>query len=42
MAGVTAIEVKAAGVTVKLVEPEIEPDVAVTLVAPATIPLANP
>jgi hypothetical protein len=39
IAGVTAIETRTAGVTVKLVEPEIDPEVAVTVVPPsATLP----
>ena len=41
-AGVTAIETSVAGVTVKVVEPFIEPEVAVTVVVPAATLLAKP
>jgi hypothetical protein len=42
LAGVTAIETSAAGVTVKLVDPEIAPKVAVMVTAPWLTELANP
>jgi len=41
-AGVTAIETNAAGVTVKLVDPESVPDVAVAVVLPTATALARP
>jgi hypothetical protein len=40
--GVTAIETKAAGVTVSWVEPEMLPSVAVTMVDPTVSPVATP
>ena len=42
LAGVTAIEVKVAGATVRFVDPEIVPDVAVIEVLPATFAVASP
>ena len=42
MAGVTAIETRTAGVTVKVVDPLMEPEVAVTLVLPSPTPVAIP
>ena len=42
MAGVTAIEVRVAAVTVRDVEPLIDPDVAVMVVVPAAILVARP
>ena len=42
IAGVTAIETSAAGVTVKVVEPLVEPAVAVTLALPWLTLVANP
>ena len=41
-AGVTSIETSVAAVTVRLVEPEIAPDVAVIVVVPTALPLASP
>lgn len=41
MDGVTAIDVRA-GVTVKVVVPAIEPEVAVIVVDPVAMPVANP
>ena len=41
-AGVIAIAVSAAGVTVKAVDPETDPDVAVIVVAPTATVLARP
>ena len=41
-AGVTSIETSAAAVTVRVVEPEIRPDVAVIVVTPAALALARP
>ncbi len=40
--GITVIEVRVAGVTVRVVEPEMLPDVAVIIVAPAATDLAFP
>ncbi len=42
LAGVTAIDCNAAAVTVKVVLPEIVPDVAVTFDAPVVTPVARP
>ena len=42
IAGVTAMETRTAGVTVRVVEPVIEPEVAVTLVLPNPTLLATP
>lgn len=42
IAGVTAIESRTAGVTVRVVEPEMVPDVAVTLVLPSATLLTSP
>jgi hypothetical protein len=42
IAGVTAMETKTAGVTVRVVEPLIEPEVAVTLVLPKPTLLNTP
>jgi hypothetical protein len=42
IAGVTAIETSAAGVTFNEVEPAIEPDTAVTLVLPTPAPVTTP
>lgn len=42
MAGVTAIEVRTAAVTVRLAEPLILPDVAVIVAVPAITPFASP
>ena len=42
IAGVTAMETRTAGVTVRVVEPLIEPDVAVTLALPNPTLLATP
>jgi len=42
IAGVTAIETRAAAVTVMLVEPEVPPEAAVTVVAPIAMVVANP
>lgn len=42
IAGVTAIESKTAGVMVRVVEPVIVPDVAVTLVLPTAMLVAMP
>jgi hypothetical protein len=42
LAGVTAIEVNNAGVTVRFVDPEIVPEVAEIDVLPATFPVASP
>ena len=42
LAGVTAIEASAAGVTVSVVEPEIFPDVAVIVVVPTPTEVAFP
>ena len=42
IAGVTAIETNAAGVTVIMVEPLMAPDVAVTVVLPTTTLLTLP
>jgi len=41
-AGVTAIEVSMGGVTVRVAEPLTEPDVAVMVLVPCAVPLANP
>jgi len=42
LAGVTTIEVRVAAVTVRDVEPLIDPDVAVMIVAPAATLVARP
>ena len=42
MAGVTAIETRTAGVTLRVVEPTIDPEVAVTLVLPSATLVASP
>lgn len=42
IAGVTAMDTRAAGVTVKVVEPLIAPEVAVTVVLPKATLLARP
>ena len=42
LAGVTAIETSVAGVTVRLVEPLIDPEVALIVVLPAATPVARP
>ena len=42
MAGVTAMETRTAEVTVRVVEPVIDPEVAVTLVFPRATLLTNP
>lgn len=42
MAGVTAIVTSTAGVTVRVVEPEINPEVAVTLLLPRATLTATP
>jgi hypothetical protein len=42
VAGVTAIEVNAGGVTVKVVEPLMVPDLAVIVAVPEATPVANP
>ena len=42
LAGVTAIEVRVAAVTVRIVEPVIDPDVAVMVVAPGATLEARP
>ena len=42
LAGVTAIETRAAAVTVSVVEPETEPDVAVIVVEPVATLVARP
>ena len=42
MAGVTASEAKAAALTVRVVEPETEPEVAVIVVEPLPTLLARP
>ena len=42
IAGVIAIDTNVAGVTVKLVEPVIEPEVAMTLAVPRALLLARP
>lgn len=42
IAGVTAIETSMAGVTVRVVDPEINPELAVTLVLPRAILVASP
>ena len=42
IAGVTAIETRTAGVTVRVVEPAIAPDVALTLVLPTATLVATP
>ncbi len=42
MAGVTAIETRAAGATVRVVEPLTEPDVAVIVVLPCATLVASP
>ena len=42
MAGVTAMETRTAGVIVRVVEPVIELEVAVTVVLPTATPVAMP
>ena len=42
LAGVTAIEIRAAAVTVRVVEPLMDPDVAVIVVFPAATLVARP
>ena len=42
IAGVTAMETRVAGVTVRLVDPTIDPEVAVTLVVPTATLVATP
>jgi hypothetical protein len=42
LAGVTVIEPRVAGVTVRVVEPEMLPDVAVIIVVPAATDVAFP
>ncbi len=42
LAGVTAIDTRAAAVTVSVVEPETEPEVAVMVVDPAATLVARP
>jgi hypothetical protein len=42
VAGVTAIELKGAAVTVRVAEPDLVPDVAVIVAVPADTPVATP
>jgi hypothetical protein len=42
LAGVTDMDTRVAGVTIRVVDPEILPDVAVIVVEPAASALANP
>jgi hypothetical protein len=42
LAGVTAMDTSVAVVTVSVVDPDIPPDVAVTVVEPAAAEVANP
>ena len=42
LAGVTAMEINIAGVTVTVVEPEIRPDVAVIMAEPSPTAAASP
>lgn len=42
IAGVTAMETRTAGLTVRIVEPVIAPELAVTLLLPRATPAASP
>ena len=42
LAGVTAIDTSTGAVTVRIVEPEMEPEVALTVVVPAVSEVARP
>jgi hypothetical protein len=42
LAGVTEMDTSVAGVTVKVVDPEMFPDAAMTVAEPVAVPMANP